>query len=51
MGSDPGATLDEISRVTLAHYEECAEPFWLGTRDYDPNRSPGIEDFVKRSGQ
>ena len=29
MGSDAGATLDEISRVTLAHYEQGAEQFWL----------------------
>jgi SAM-dependent methyltransferase len=39
MGSDAGATLDEISRVTLAHYEQGAEQFWLGTRDYDVSQN------------
>ena len=39
MGRDAGATLDEISRVTLAHYEQGAEQFWLGTRDYDVSQN------------
>ena len=27
--------LEEIARLTLAHYEQCAEEFWRGTRDHD----------------
>jgi SAM-dependent methyltransferase len=26
---------DEVSRLTLAHYDQCAEDFWRGTRDHD----------------
>ena len=33
MASDP--KLEEISRTTLAHYEQGAEGFWHGTRDHD----------------
>jgi SAM-dependent methyltransferase len=39
MSSDAGATFDEISRVTLAHYEQEAEQFWLGTRDHDVSQN------------
>jgi len=27
--------MDEISRLTLAHYDQRAEEFWRGTRDHD----------------
>jgi SAM-dependent methyltransferase len=27
--------MDEVSRRTLAHYDQRAEEFWLGTRDHD----------------
>jgi SAM-dependent methyltransferase len=27
--------VDEVSRRTLAHYDQRAEEFWLGTRDHD----------------
>jgi SAM-dependent methyltransferase len=27
--------VDEVSRRTLAHYDQRAEDFWLGTRDHD----------------
>jgi len=27
--------LEEIARATLAHYDQRAEEFWLGTRDHD----------------
>jgi len=39
MGSDARATSDEISRVTLEHYEQGAEEFWLGTRDHDVSQN------------
>lgn len=39
MGSDANSTLDEISLLTLAHYEQGAEEFWLGTRDYDVSQN------------
>jgi SAM-dependent methyltransferase len=29
------ADIENISRVTLAHYEERADDFWEGTRDHD----------------
>jgi SAM-dependent methyltransferase len=29
------ADIENISRVTLAHYEELADDFWEGTRDHD----------------
>jgi SAM-dependent methyltransferase len=32
-------TLEEISRVTLAHYDERAEQFWVGTRDHDVSQN------------
>lgn len=35
--ADP--TLDEITRVTLAHYEAGAEQFWDGTRDHDVSQN------------
>ncbi len=38
MASD-STTLDEISRVTLAHYEEGAEGFWEGTRGHDVSQN------------
>jgi len=31
--------LAEISRETLAHYDEGAEGFWLGTRDHDVSQN------------
>jgi SAM-dependent methyltransferase len=31
--------LDEISAVTLAHYNEHAENFWEGTRDHDVSQN------------
>ena len=27
--------MDEVSRLTLAHYDQRAEDFWQGTRDHD----------------
>ncbi len=27
--------MDEVSRLTLAHYDQRAEDFWRGTRDHD----------------
>jgi SAM-dependent methyltransferase len=27
--------MDEVSRLTLAHYDQRAEDFWAGTRDHD----------------
>lgn len=33
------STLDEISNRTLAHYEDSAEQFWLGTRDHDVSQN------------
>jgi SAM-dependent methyltransferase len=38
-GSDASATNDEVSRVTLEHYEQGAEQFWLGTRDHDVSQN------------
>jgi SAM-dependent methyltransferase len=34
-----GGPIDEISRVTLAHYDEGAEQFWVGTRDHDVSQN------------
>jgi SAM-dependent methyltransferase len=34
-----GGPIDEISRVTLAHYDEGAEQFWQGTRDHDVSQN------------
>ena len=31
--------MDEIERVTLSHYENNAESFWLGTRDHDVSQN------------
>ena len=39
VSSDASATIDEISRVTLEHYEQGAEQFWLGTRDHDVSQN------------
>ncbi|MBL4638085.1 MAG: SAM-dependent methyltransferase, partial [Proteobacteria bacterium] len=33
------AALDEIERVTLAHYESNAESFWQGTRGHDVSQN------------
>ncbi len=33
------ATLAEISAVTLAHYNQHAEPFWEATRDHDVSQN------------
>jgi SAM-dependent methyltransferase len=38
-GSDASATNEEVSRVTLDHYEQGAEQFWLGTRDHDVSQN------------
>lgn len=32
---------DEIEKVTLSHYENNAESFWLGTRDHDVSQNIG----------
>ncbi len=37
--------LDEIEKVTLSHYENNAESFWLGTRDHDVSQN--IEAFLQ----
>ena len=37
--------LDEIERVTISHYENNAESFWLGTRDHDVSQN--IEAFLQ----
>jgi len=34
-----GAPIEEISRVTLAHYDEGADEFWLGTRNHDVSQN------------
>ncbi len=39
MGDDPSATNDDVSQVTLAHYEQEAESFRLGTRDHDVSQN------------
>jgi SAM-dependent methyltransferase len=39
VGSEASATNDEVSRVTLEHYEQGAEQFWLGTRDHDVSQN------------
>ena len=31
--------LEEIARVTLAHYDQRAEEFWRGTRDHDVSQN------------
>jgi len=31
--------LDEIESITLSHYENNAESFWLGTRDHDVSQN------------
>lgn len=33
------ARLAEISRTTIAHYQDRAEQFWLGTRDHDVSQN------------
>lgn len=33
------ASLAEISRTTIAHYEDHAEQFWMGTRDHDVSQN------------
>jgi SAM-dependent methyltransferase len=33
------ASLTEISRPTIAHYEDQAEQFWIGTRDHDVSQN------------
>ena len=33
------ASLREISRSTIAHYEDRAEQFWVGTRDHDVSQN------------
>lgn len=37
--------LDKIEKVTLSHYENTAESFWLGTRDHDVSQN--IEAFLQ----
>ena len=37
MASHP--SLEEVSRTTLAHYEDRAEQFWVGTRDHDVSQN------------
>ncbi len=38
--SEPDApSLEEITRTTLAHYEEGAEGFWQGTRQHDVSQN------------
>jgi SAM-dependent methyltransferase len=36
---------DEVSRLTLAHYDQRAEEFWRGTRDHDVGQN--IAAFVR----
>jgi SAM-dependent methyltransferase len=36
--------MDEVSRLTLAHYDQRAEDFWQGTRDHDVRQN--IEAFL-----
>ena len=31
--------LDEIERITILHYEENAESFYLGTKDHDVSQN------------
>ena len=37
--------LDEIENITLSHYENSAESFWLGTRDHDVSQN--IDAFLQ----
>ena len=39
------SVLDEIESVTISHYENNAESFWLGTRDHDVSQN--IEAFLQ----
>jgi SAM-dependent methyltransferase len=43
--TDDSINLDEIESVTLSHYENNAESFWLGTRDHDVSQN--IEAFLQ----
>jgi hypothetical protein len=36
---------DEVSRLTLAHYDQRADEFWCGTRDHDVGQN--IAAFVR----
>jgi hypothetical protein len=36
------ASSAEISRTTIAHYEDQAEQFWMDTRDHDLERWMGF---------
>tara|TARA_Y100001970_G_C14009362_1_gene737571 strand:+ start:266 stop:895 length:630 start_codon:yes stop_codon:yes gene_type:complete len=36
--------LNEIERKTISHYEENAEPFWIGTKDHDVSQN--IDAFL-----
>ena len=38
--------MDEVSRLTLAHYDQRAEEFWRGTRDHDVGQN--IAAFLSR---
>jgi SAM-dependent methyltransferase len=37
--SDDDDSLRQISDITLAHYNQSAEAFWLGTRDHDVSQN------------
>ncbi|MGH7290597.1 MAG: class I SAM-dependent methyltransferase, partial [Myxococcota bacterium] len=37
--------MEEVSRLTLAHYDQRAEDFWRGTRDHDVRQN--IEALLK----
>lgn len=44
MINDRLSELDDIEKVTLAHYESRAESFWEGTKDHDVSQN--IEAFL-----
>jgi SAM-dependent methyltransferase len=39
---------DEVSRLTLAHYDQRAEEFWRGTRDHDVGQN--VAAFLRHIG-
>lgn len=44
LSDNRSAELEEIERITLAHYESRAESFWQGTKDHDVSQN--IEAFL-----
>ncbi len=44
MVDERSSDLDDIEKVTLAHYDNSAESFWQGTKDHDVSQN--IEAFL-----